>query len=390
MTPEERLRQVRHIVVLMMENRSFDHMLGYLGLDPAFAGELDGLQGEHYNLDPNGNRIDVHRFDANADKVQRRREALIKGLDPGHSPKGVARQIGTDPERNDGFVLDYAATRPEGFDPALWGVPMGYYDADSLPTYDHLARHYCVCDAWHASIPGDTWPNRLYALAGREARSLPPRNAVVRLLSKVPLLKRLRLLKTIRGFPLYDVRAFTHQLDPSDWRWYAHDPATLRLADGSYRSRGTLGSDSFAWFDRGAMTAETILLQETTGAVERQSFIDHAVRGELPKVSWIDPNFFDAPVLDPNANDDHPPSDIRAGQQLAFDVYDALTRSPGWRDTVLVITYDEHGGFYDHVKPPPVTDHPRYRTLGLRVPALIVGPRVTRQVARRGEAVAHD
>jgi phospholipase C len=110
--------------------------------------------------------------------------------------------------------------------------------------------------------------------------------------------------------------------------------------------------------------------------VASDSFLDDAVKGQLRKVSWIDPNFIDVKVLDPHSNDDHPPSDILAGQQLVFDVYDALMKSPGWKDTVLVVTYDEHGGFYDHVLPPAVSDDSGYKTLGVRVPALVVGPRV--------------
>ncbi len=110
--------------------------------------------------------------------------------------------------------------------------------------------------------------------------------------------------------------------------------------------------------------------------VAPDSFLDDAVNGQLRKVSWIDPNFVDLKVLDPHSNDDHPPSDILAGQQLVFDVYDALIKSPDWEDTVLVVTYDEHGGFYDHVFPPAVSDSSGYGTLGVRVPALIVGPRV--------------
>jgi phospholipase C len=84
--------------------------------------------------------------------------------------------------------------------------------------------------------------------------------------------------------------------------------------------------------------------------------------------------------LDPNSNDDHPPSDVRAGQSLVLELYEALASSPNWQDTVLIIVYDEHGGFYDHVPPPAVDDGSGYTTLGVRVPALVVGPRVSKFV----------
>jgi phospholipase C len=97
-------------------------------------------------------------------------------------------------------------------------------------------------------------------------------------------------------------------------------------------------------------------------------------------VSWIDPNFDDIHDFDPDSNDDHPPSDVGAGQALVLELYEALVNSPAWEDTLLVVLYDEHGGFYDHVAPPAVDDGSGHRTLGLRVPALVVGPRVKRFV----------
>jgi phospholipase C len=387
MTPEERLAQVEHIVVLMMENRSFDHMLGYLTRD----GEPDvrGLTGDESNLDAEGGEHKVYPFDARATKVQRRGEALQKRLDPSHSPASVKRQIGTG---NDGFVKDYVATRKTDdgkpdpdFPRDLWDVPMGYYEAKDLPTYDHLARTYCVCDAWHSSIPGDTWPNRLYAVAGRAAERSLERSNLFDKLKGLPVFKRLR------GAPIHDVPAFTRHLAEGDWRWYAHDPATLRAVDGAYRRLGDLMEDNFAWFDRRQMSPLTRAVEEGL-LVARDSFLDDAVNGQLRKVTWIDPNFIDLSVLDPHSNDDHPPSDILAGQQLVFDVYDALRKSKNWENTVLVVTYDEHGGFYDHVTPPAVSDDSGYPTLGVRVPALIAGPRVRNFVCHEtddGEAWDH-
>ena len=89
-----------------------------------------------------------------------------------------------------------------------------------------------------------------------------------------------------------------------------------------------------------------------TAALGR-SFLEHAASGDLPSVSWIDPNFVDFDLLGPaGSNDDHPPSDVKAGQQLVLALYAALASSPTWSKTLLVITYDEHGGFFDHVPAP--------------------------------------
>ena len=375
----ERLRSLRHIVVVMMENRSFDHMLGYLRQEGMT--DVDGLRGDEFNVDADGTRIGVHAFDAEANKVQRPGEALQKRLDPDHSPKGVRKQLGPGYTKggppNGGFVRSFIESRKaaDNVGKDLWSVPMGYYTSKDVPVYDHLARQYCVCDRWYASIPGDTWPNRLYAYTGTKADKVTATDLWERITNLPPL-------RRLRSMPLYDLPAFTRQLSDKQWRWYSHDPGTLRLADSRYRDLNNPRRDNFAYFDRHKIDWVTDTLERPI--FRGGSFLDDAARGTLPQLSWIDPNFVDLSVLETNSNDDHPPSDIRAGQAFVFAVYDALLRSPNWNDTMLVITYDEHGGFYDHVTPPelPTTDEarPEFTTYGLRVPALIVGPRVRREV----------
>jgi len=317
----ERLGQIQHIVVVMMENRSFDHMLGYLGLRevPEIDGmekiklmpEIDGLTGPavNFNPAPDGTRIPITAFDADAQHVQRQGEALQKRLDPDHSPAGVAKQLGTPRDgafAMDGFVRSFVESRKpsDNVGEDLWMVPMGYYTGKDLPTYDFLAHEYCVCDHWHSSIPGDTWPNRLYSLAATTAE--PAHHEFFdRIKHLLPF--------TPRGkAPIFDVAAFTHQLDDRQWRWYSHDPATLRAADGHYRRLDDLKRGNFAYFDRKKLDLMTEAVESVI--VGHDSFLDDAAKGQLRDVSWIDPNFIDLDVLDPNSNDDHPPTDIRAGQ----------------------------------------------------------------------------
>jgi phospholipase C len=145
-----------------------------------------------------------------------------------------------------------------------------------------------------------------------------------------------------------------------------------------YRMVRDLKRDNFTYFDRKRVSFATEAAESLI--VTRDSFLDDAAKGELRDVSWIDPNFFDVHVLESVSDDDHPPADVRAGQALVMDVYEALRRSPNWDDTLLVVVYDEHGGFYDHVRPPAVDDGGRHRTLGVRVPAIVVGPRVRKHV----------
>jgi phospholipase C len=376
----ENLLGVKHLVVLMKENRSFDQMLGYLKRDG--MPEVDGLTGEESNDDLEGNPQKVFEWGPDQTVFHPPQDHSGKILDPCHSKECVADQLAGG---NGGFVRNFLETRKDkegktvAIPPEYRRLPMGYYSARHLPVYDHLARNYCVCDAWHSSIPGDTWPNRLYSLAGEESVKIGYRRDFWGKL--LALLKGLPGVGGLRDAPIYDVAAFTRQLEDAQWRWYSQDPATLRAADSRYRSIRNLNRDNFAYFNRTKLVWSERLVDEPL--TTHDSFLDDAAKGELRDVSWIDPNFADLQVLDPNSNDDHPPADIKAGQALTLDVYEALRNSPNWEDTVLVVLYDEHGGFYDHVPPPLAPPGSELPTLGVRVPALVVGPRVRRFVSRQ-------
>ncbi len=382
-----RLREVKHIVVLMMENRSFDQMLGFLSKHNRVPG-VEGLKGGEVNYDEHGEKHESFEWGEEETSFHPPQDRSGKILDPCHGPGCVKEQLETvNGIAPGGFVKNFMRRKTAKGElieipPQYWRLPMGYYSEKHLPVYDLLARSYSVCDAWHSSIPGDTWPNRLYAMAGEEGLRVTERPGFLQ-----RLLKRLKAvpgLGAISNAPIYDVDAFTQQLRDEQWRWYSHDPATLRGADSTYRDFHNLNRDNFAYFDRKRMSVVTKALEGTVVELH-DSFLDDAAKGELRDVSWIDPNFIDLKVLDTNSNDDHPPSDVRAGQALVLETYEALVKSPTWTDTILVVVYDEHGGFYDHVKPPPAPtgDPGRYKTLGVRVPALVVGPRVKKGVCKQ-------
>ncbi len=230
---------------------------------------------------------------------------------------------------------------------------MGYYDGADVPVYDHLAEEFAVCDRWFSSVPGATWPNRLYALCGRAASSRddPP--------LYVP--------------PLYRLPSFVRHLDAHhvSWRWYSFDPATLRLADARY----VLGHHrKFAYFSTAGLPWKTVLNVSVSAKIA--CFLDDAARGTLPALSWIDPAFTSFNPLGFPVNDDHPAADIKDGQDLVLAVYDALAASPQWDCSLLVIVYDEHGGFFDHVPPPLAADDDpeTFGRYGVRVPAIVVSP----------------
>jgi phospholipase C len=347
----KRLDQIEHIVVVMLENRSFDHVLGYLSLPVALGGrdrtDVDGLRGPDTNFNVHGGiRYPIHHLA----QTQYTGEAE----DPDHSGGSVDEQLANGGQ---GFADNFArisAARAKQLhvpvpDP---GLVMGYYDSDDLPVYDHLAAQYCVVDRWFSSVPGATWPNRLYALAGQAAGS---RDDI--------------------SVPLYGLPTFVRHLDEAnvDWRWYSFDPGTLRAVDPAYRLSN---HDHFAYVDARKLSIREEVVGKLT---EKGSFLDDVAGGRLPQVSWIDPRFKDLRVLGPDSNDDHPPSDVLAGQDLILMIYHALSSNPQtWPKTLLIITYDEHGGFYDHVPPPAAIDaDPEFRRLGVRVPALLVSPLVT-------------
>ena len=174
--------------------------------------------------------------------------------------------------------------------------------------------------------------------------------------------------------PIYHLPSFVRHLDGVkgvSWANFVHDLTPILWAvDNDYPFENLI-DEHVAWFDghfRPPYFGDT--------------FIQRAAAGKLPSVSWIDPSFADLRtglmrIISPPSNDDHPPSDVTFGQALVLKIYDALASSPNWAKTLFVITYDEHGGFFDHVPPPlnPPDDNPAvFKRYGVRVPAIVVSP----------------
>lgn len=325
--PLTQLMQIDHIVVLMLENRSFDHMLGYLSLPPTEGGkgrtDIDGLTGNETNDDENGTSF----------PVQRMTSPIMNG-DPCHEWSCVEEQLSGN---NGGFLRNYGkvvASNPEFI--------LHYFTGADVPVYDHLARDFCVCDRWFCSLPGPTQPNRAYALAGTSdsrKENITPKE-----------------LLTGKGF---EGRTIFEMLPGNvSWKFYSHDIASLRFFK-KFRVSPVPNIDKIT------------------------KFFNDAKAGMLPNVSFIDPDFGISVFAGP-PNDDHPRHDSRHCQNLVSDVYNALLESPNWPKTLLIVTYDEHGGFYDHVSPrqfTPADDDPQFRKYGVRVPAFIVSPWVGKGVA---------
>jgi phospholipase C len=327
---------IDHVVVLMLENRSFDCMLGRLY--PAGPG-FDGLTLNESNTFDMTYAVwnDPNLTDA---------IACVPDPDPGEAFVDMNMQLYGRTDRPAGVVPDMSGfARNYGSLPASagWrdpGAVMHYFTPEQVPVLSTLARAFGVCDRWHASAPCQTWPNRFFAHTGTSLGHVD--NNTFHIPFEAPSLFR-RL-----------------EDQGKSWRVYFHDmPQSILLRD--------------VWLC--ALSHYRLFSQ----------FLADAHAGALPQYSFIEPRYFADLALNSIPNDQHPPHNVLYGEQLIAQVYNALRSSPCWSRTLFVITYDEHGGCYDHVAPPPavapdgVMANPygfTFQAFGVRVPAVVVSPYV--------------
>lgn len=343
------LAKIDHIVVLMQENRSFDQVLGYLRRD---RGRLDVeglLPPGTAGADKQRNRFGNKEFvPTKADKSQPKRGVAtawpsFRLPGPGHDSSDVVTQMADD---MGGFVASFARRLKltEATDPTAVNLRlvMDYFDQSDLPMYGLLADEFAICDHWYTAHSGPTWPNRFVLLSGDLNRD---RFGTVE--TDNPDYLKLIPLQRPSLFDLLNERGVP-------WRVYEHGYSFIRL----FRN---------FTFDTTNVVPFNDLLRGFEAA---------ACSGALPPVTFIEPDYIDLPP----GNDDHPPADMAGGQLLVKRIVQALISSPAFERTLLVITYDEHGGFYDHVQPP--NDAPplagAFTKLGPRVPTFLVSPLVGR------------
>jgi phospholipase C len=292
--PDPNASGIDHIVVMVMENRSFDHFLGWV---PGATGRQAGLAYK----DDDGQPHPTHRLE----------DWQGCGFnDPDHSYDGGRVQLhgGFRKGSNDDFAL-------------------GYYTGDQLPTTSALVEHFTIFDHWFCGILGPTYPNRFYTHAAATDR-----------ISNTMAVSHLRTI--------WD-RLAARKISR---RYYFSDVPFLAL-----------------WAQRYVPISSPI-----------ERFFADAAAGTLPSYSYIDPAFLGEDQG--GSNDDHPHADIRRGQALVGSVVRAMTQSPLWGKSLLLITYDEWGGFFDHVKPPRLPDQftptatEEHNTAGFRVPTFVVSP----------------
>jgi phospholipase C len=350
---------ITNIFVLMLENRSFDHMLGFSGItgtdaDTGAQTQIHGLNGTESNS-YRGQNYPVVRGADETMPVDPGHEFLdvleeLCGTNAAYPPGGAYPAI-----HNSGFVSDYALshTTDEGNAPGNYGEIMKCFAPEQLPVLNALAKDFAVCDNWHASIPGPTWPNRLFAFAASSAG-----------LDHSPTSAEMLTWETIDGIDFKNGTIFDalgHK-SANGWRIYSADDFPLVGALKGIDVLDIHGYDDFA------------------GAVADPNY---------PWLyTWIEPNYGDmVGGTFKGGNSQHPLDGVTPGEKLIKDTYEAIRNSPHWNTSLLIVTWDEHGGFFDHLPPPAATPpgdtlpHDKYNQYGftfeqygVRVPAVVISP----------------
>ena len=406
-----------HIVVLMMENRSFDHMLGYLSLPEELGGknrsDVDGLTGDESNsLDGVDYPVFHLNFDSKSENTKKVKELWKNGpdgepwkpdlgtwtnekafmykadpnsdgdwqiIDPCHFCVCVLKQIHT---KGKGYVRNFNSVYKDIFP----GLVMSYYNHEELPLYDLLAENYLICNRWFSSLPGPTVPNRAYAICGTSnGHTVQP--------VKKPVFQEDAETEFRDVLKYHKIPTIFERLEEEgvEWAYYYQDIPFVAMWH-KHRAR-VMGRAAVA----GSKTAKKLLMNYhwlrrkmglEHGAVAHFDEFKYRLKNakssaDFPAVTWIDPNFVQAGDAT-TSNDDHAPSDVLLGQEGVYEVYKAIIDSELYERILFIITYDEHGGFYDHVDPKeyPIQDdfqHMEQMGYGVRVPAIIVSPYVERK-----------
>eukprot|EP01061_Rhynchopus_euleeides_P010090 TRINITY_DN1943_c0_g1_i3.p1 TRINITY_DN1943_c0_g1~~TRINITY_DN1943_c0_g1_i3.p1 ORF type:complete len:690 (+),score=278.92 TRINITY_DN1943_c0_g1_i3:63-2072(+) len=339
--------KIKHVIILMEENRSFDHVFGWLNRIRGGMQKINGLTGNETNVvqHKDGKRVTV----TVDDKSPQIRYPIC---DPDHGTPGTTYKIfGSSAGTGNGTMGGFAQLEyNEGKENSDYCGVLSMFTPDKVPIITQLAQEFALFDEFYCSHPGPTWPNRQYGLAATSGGST----------STGAWYKG----KTGTLFPQ---KTIMDQVAAANltWRNYYNDtPWEMFMETIAHHPENTLSLDNF--------------------------FRD-AAEGTLPNYAWINPRSGINVTSGIGSNDQHPDHDMAAGEALYKDIYEALRASPQWNETLFVITYDEHGGYYDHMVPPsapPPESHEesypdknfKFDRLGVRIPTLLISPWVKKGV----------
>ena len=352
-------KPISHVFVLMLENRSFDNLLGVSGLPGITAATTSD---SNSYVDPDG-KTWTYNVQSGA--------PLALPTDPGHEFVDVVQQLcgqgktfdptkGYGPITNSGFAASYATSISEypHKTPSLTEVQdiMDCFDSPSqLGVLYTLAQHFSVCDNWFSSLPGPTWPNRFF-LHGASSSGFDdsPKNS------------QIAGWEVPGGGFHYPHGSIFQRLDSKSipYRFY-HD-----AGPGFYSA---YSDDPRAGSILGAIPQVTALSGITIADFHGVDRLAADLQGPYPySYTFIEPHYGDLTGNYAGGSSQHPMDDVYGGEHLLAAVCAAIQNSPYWESSMLIVTYDEHGGFWDHVPPPKVDKWGP----GIRVPALMIGPMV--------------
>jgi phospholipase C len=336
------LSKIQHIVVLMLENRSFDNLLGFLYADRGNVSPLghpfEGLTGKETNPAKGGKQVQVFGI-----KKEDPLSYFMPRGNPGEGFQntnvqlfGTTTPAPTAKATNQGFVTNFEYVLSKNKAHALPGTEatdiMGIYTPEMLPILSGMARGYAVCDHWYSSAPTETFPNRAFvAMATSQGR-----------LGDAPA--------PFTAPSIYSL------LTKKGHTWAVYGDDALPLSRGSVADITHAPNSNFGDF---------------------KAFQAAAKNGTLPNYVFLEPQWGS------KGNSQHPNDDVSKGEQYLQQVYYALYGSKVWEKTLLIVTYDEHGGCYDHVVPPNGATTPDnsvgefgfdFKRFGLRVPTILISP----------------
>jgi len=366
---------ITNVFVLMLENRSFDHVFGFSGLpgiNTLSGTESNPYEGTTYTVKQPA--VDPMTTDPNHEFL----DTLEQLCGTQYGPKGenpfAAGGTGVYPAIDgSGFVANYATIADEdtGLPSATdFGDVMSCASSGQVSAMIQLAQEYAVCDQWYSSIPGPTWPNRLFAMAATSSG-----------LDATPKSKTIIKWETIDGFDLENGSLFD------------------LVANGNMKYRlyndfsNQFAADPSPFYDGGGFAIMSALKGIFMTDVNDLDHFANDLQGPYPyQFTFIEPNYGNA-LKDTysGGSSQHAMDSLAAGEAIIASVYNAIRSSPLWSTSLLIITYDEHGGFYDHVAPPcavsPGGNNDPYgynefgfnfTNYGVRVPAVIVSPLIAK------------
>ncbi len=345
---------IEHVFLLVLENRSFDHLFGFSGLEG-----VDAVTGAATRVDGvppgSGNAWGGTVYPASAGAP------FVMPADPGHEFADVLEQlcgagVAYSPKypriTSAGFASAFARKTDAGH---VGDVLRGYQTAEQLPVLYTLAREFAICDRWFSSIPGPTWPNRMFFHAASSGG-----------LDHTPSIPEMVEWETVDGF--------------------APPRGTIFQA----LTRKGIGWHVYSGDDFPMVTAFKGLSLEDASRID--DLVEQLGRPGFPhQYVFIEPGY-DILRDYRYGSSQHPLGDVRAGEALVKQVYEALRRSEIWERSLLVIAWDEHGGFYDHVAPPTAVSPGdgatseynqssfTFEQYGVRTPAIVVSPLIPRGV----------